>query len=332
MTTAVIGGGSWGTALANVLAESGPVSLWARDPKVVDFINEHHRNPKYQSDLPLSPKIKAFTSFEQCLRDAELVCLVVPSHSMRDIAQKLIPYLPKSVPIVSASKGIENHSLQTMHGVLCDTLPAHLHPLLSFLSGPSFARETIMKMATAVTVAATEIETAQRVQARFSTAYFRVYTSEDVTGVELGGATKNVIAIASGVVDGLKLGHNTRAALITRGLAEVTRLAVTLGGNPMTLAGLSGMGDLVLTCSGDLSRNRKVGLELAKGRTLDEIITSMQQVAEGVRTTKSVFDLARNHGVEMPIANEVYRILYEQKPPNVALRDLMLRNLRHERE
>ena len=332
MTTAVIGGGSWGTALASVLAESGPVHLWARDPSVVESINANHRNSKYQTDLDLSPEIRAFVSFEKCLRDAELVCLVVPSHAMRDISSQLAPYLPKNAPIVSASKGIENATLQTMHGVLCDTLPARLHPLLGFLSGPSFARETIRKMATAVTVASTNLETAERIQSRFSTAYFRVYTTDDVTGVELGGATKNVIAIASGVVDGLSLGHNTRAALMTRGLAEVTRLAIELGGNPMTLSGLSGMGDLVLTCSGDLSRNRRVGLELAKGRTLDEIITSMQQVAEGVRTTKSVFNLGLKHQVELPIATEVYRILYEQKPPNVALRDLMLRDLRHERE
>lgn len=332
MTTAVIGGGSWGTALASVLAESGPVHLWARDPAVVNGINTHHRNPKYQSDLELSPDIRAFSSFEQCLKHAELVCLVVPSHAMRDTARKLAPFLPKNAPIVSASKGIENDTLETMHGVLCDILPARQHALLGFLSGPSFARETIAKMATAVTVASTNLETAERIQSRFSTAYFRVYTTDDVTGVELGGATKNVIAIASGVVDGLKLGYNTRAALMTRGLAEVTRLAIQLGGNPMTLAGLSGMGDLVLTCSGDLSRNRSVGLELAKGRTLSEIVDSMQQVAEGVRTTKSVFDLANRHRVEMPIATEVYKILYENKPPHVALRDLMLRNLRHERE
>ncbi len=332
MTAAVIGGGSWGTALASVLAESGPVHLWARDPSVVTSINATHRNPKYQTDLDLSPNIRAFTNFETCLRNAELVCLVVPSHSMRDIASQIVPYLPQNAPIVSASKGIENATLQTMHGVLCDTLPTRYHSRLGFLSGPSFARETIMKMATAVTVASTSLETAERIQSRFSTASFRVYTTDDVMGVELGGATKNVIAIASGVVDGLSLGHNTRAALITRGLAEVTRLAVELGGNPMTLAGLSGMGDLVLTCSGDLSRNRQVGLELAKGRTLDEIVASMQQVAEGVRTTKSVFNLGLKHQVELPIATEVYRILYEQKPPNVALRDLMLRDLRHERE
>ena len=187
-------------------------------------------------------------------------------------------------------------------------------------------------MATAVTVAAEDLSTAEVIQERFSTPYFRVYATEDVVGVELGGATKNVIAIASGVVDGLKLGHNTRAALITRGLAEVTRLATTLGANHLTLSGLAGMGDLVLTCSGELSRNRHVGLQLAKGKNLDEIIKNMQQIAEGVRTTKSVYQLAQKVGVEMPIVGEVYRILYEQKRPGRALQDLMQRNLRHERE
>lgn len=332
MTTAIIGGGSWGTALASVLAEKGPVNLWARDPDSVDSINREHRNIKYQSDLVLSDQIKAFSSFEDCLKGVELVCLVVPSHAMRATASALRAYLPKNVPIVSASKGIENDSLMTMHEVLTSTLPSEHHEYLGYLSGPSFARETIQKMATAVTVASNSHETAERIQSLFSTATFRVYTSDDVIGVELGGATKNVIAIASGVVDGLKLGHNTRAALITRGLAEVTRLATELGANPLTLSGLSGMGDLVLTCSGDLSRNRKVGLELAAGRTLSEIINGMAQVAEGVKTTKSVFDLSQRHAVEMPIAGEVYNILYNDKPPALALRDLMTRDLRHERE
>ena len=332
MTTAVIGGGSWGTALATVLANRGPVHLWARDPELVNAINTHHQNSKYLSNLTLSKDIFAFTDFGECLANVELVCLVVPSHAMREIAGRIVEHCPKDALLVSASKGIENNSLQTMHGVLTSTLPKCFHHQLSYLSGPSFARETIMNMATAVTVAAEDLSIAQRVQAMFSTPYFRVYTTEDVVGVELGGATKNVIAIASGVVDGLRLGHNTRAALITRGLAEVTRLATELGANPLTLSGLAGMGDLVLTCSGDLSRNRKVGLQLAAGKTLDEIVSSMNQVAEGIRTTKSVFDLANRHNVEMPIATEVYRILYENKCPKVALRDLMVRDLRQERE
>lgn len=332
MTTAIIGGGSWGTALASVLAEKGQVKLWARNPAAVASINDEHRNLKYQSDLVLSDRITAYSSFAQCLEGAELVCLVVPSHAMRKTALALRQHLPKDVPIVSASKGIENDSLMTMDEVLTSILPAQYHEHLGYLSGPSFARETILKMATAVTVASNTPRTAERIQSIFSTSTFRVYTSDDVIGVELGGATKNVIAIASGVVDGLKLGHNTRAALITRGLAEVTRLATELGANPLTLAGLSGMGDLVLTCSGDLSRNRKVGLELAAGRSLVEIIDSMAQVAEGVKTTKSVFDLSQRHSVEMPIATEVFNILYNNKPPAVALRDLMTRDLRHERE
>ncbi|MGB0646108.1 MAG: NAD(P)H-dependent glycerol-3-phosphate dehydrogenase [Bradymonadia bacterium] len=332
MTTAIIGGGSWGTALACVLAEKGPVNLWARDPNCVASINATHRNNKYQSDLLLPKNIRAHNEFSSCLQGVKLVCLVVPSHAMRDTIAQLEPFLPAGVPIVSASKGIENNSLMTMHEVLTTTLPSHYHRHLGYLSGPSFARETILKMATAVTVASTDAETAASIQSIFSTNTFRVYTTDDVVGVELGGATKNVIAIASGVVDGLKLGHNTRAALITRGLAEVTRLATELGANPLTLAGLAGMGDLVLTCSGDLSRNRKVGLELAAGKQLPEIIESMAQVAEGIKTTQSVYDLGQRHSVEMPIATEVYNILYKDKTPATALRDLMTRDLRHERE
>ena len=207
MTTAIIGGGSWGTALASVLAEKGTVNLWARNPAAVDSINQNHRNLKYQSDLVLSDRIKAHSSFLECLKDAELVCLVVPSHAMRKTTLALRDHLPKNVPIVSASKGIENESLMTMHEVLTSTLPEPYHEQLGYLSGPSFARETILKMATAVTVASNNPITAERIQALFSTSTFRVYTSDDVIGVELGGATKNVIAIASGVVDGLKLGR-----------------------------------------------------------------------------------------------------------------------------
>ena len=331
-TAAVIGGGSWGTALATVLAQNGPVKLWARDSHVVDTINKEHRNPKYQSDFLLSEQITACHTLKGCIQGCDLVCLVVPSHAMRTTLEELRPHIEPNMLFVSASKGIENGTLKTMHGVLKDCLPESLHKNFGFLSGPSFARETIQKMATAVTVASECLETAEKIQERFSTPYFRVYATEDVIGVELGGANKNVIAIASGLVDGLKLGHNTRAALITRGLAEVTRLATSLGGHPLTLSGLAGMGDLVLTCSGDLSRNRHVGVELAKGKNIDEIVRDMKQVAEGIRTTKSVYHLGLKSGVELPISCEIYRILYEGKNPRDALRDLMQRTLRHERE
>ncbi len=331
MKSSVIGGGSWGTALAAVLAEKGPVIQWARDPAVADGINRDRRNPRYQSDLPLPDTLTATADLAESLEGAELVCVVVPSHAMRSVMTEAAPYLRAGVPLVSASKGIENETLMTMEEVLSEVIDPACRSDLSFLSGPSFARETLLKMATAVTVAARFPDVAETVQRAFSTPYFRAYTTEDVTGVELGGALKNVIAIAAGVVHGLGLGHNTRAALLTRGLAEITRLAVHRGGNPLTLSGLSGMGDLVLTCTGDLSRNRTVGVKLGEGQALADILADMKQVAEGVKTTRSAYDLARREGVEMPITTEVFRILYEGKCGRQAVGDLMGRDLKRER-
>jgi glycerol-3-phosphate dehydrogenase (NAD(P)+) len=331
MNAAVIGGGSWGTALASVLAEKGPVRLWARDPAVVVGINTRHRNPKYQSDIDLSPAILGTASLREAVNGAELICVVVPSHAMRSVMEKVADAVPPGVPIVSASKGIENETLETMEEVLAEVMPRANRADFAFLSGPSFARETLLKMATAVTVAARFHDVADVVQLAFSTPYFRAYTTEDVTGVELGGALKNVIAIAAGVVHGLGLGHNTRAALLTRGLAEITRLAVHRGANPLTLSGLAGMGDLVLTCTGDLSRNRAVGVKLGQGMALDDILDGMNQVAEGVKTAKSAYELARREEVEMPITEAVYRILYEGKPGAQAVAELMGRQLKRER-
>lgn len=331
MRSAVIGGGSWGTALASVLANKGRVDLWAREPDVVEGINRDHKNPRYQKGLDLPHNICATGDMAEALRQAELVCVVVPSHAMREVMKNAAPHLPSGAPIVSASKGIENSTLRTMEEVLVDVLPRSMRAELAFLSGPSFARETLLKMATAVTVAARFHDTAAEVQAAFSTEYFRVYTTEDVTGVELGGALKNVVAIAAGAADGLGLGHNSRAALLTRGLAEISRLAVCLGANPLTLSGLSGMGDLVLTCTGGLSRNRSVGVKLGEGRTIDEILADMSEVAEGVRTAKSAYNLAAREDVEMPITQEVYRMIYEDKPAKQAVVDLMSRQLKRER-
>ncbi len=332
MQAAVIGGGSWGTALASVLANKGPVRVWAREPEVVAGINETRRNPFYQSDIELPEGLGATGDLAEALDGAELVCVVVPSHAMRAVMTNAAPHLRSGVPIVSAAKGIENDTLQTMEEVLTDLLPRELWADLAFLSGPSFAKETLLRMATAVTIAARFHGVAEQVQAAFSTDYFRCYTTEDVTGVELGGALKNVVAIASGIATGMGLGHNSRAGLLTRGLAEISRLAVALGANPLTLAGLAGMGDLVLTCTGDLSRNRRVGVELGQGRTLQQILADMSEVAEGVRTARSAYNLALREGVEMPIASEIYRILYEDKPPAQALSDLMGRRLKRERE
>jgi glycerol-3-phosphate dehydrogenase (NAD(P)+) len=332
MNYAVIGGGSWGTALASVLAERHPVTLWARDPEVVSEINSTRRNPRYQSQFELSSRIRATASLRETVVDADLVLLVVPSHVMRTIAHEIAPDLKSGAMIVSASKGIENESLETMEEVLLNTLPRSHRADLAFLSGPSFAQETLARHATAVTIASRFIDVARSIQTLISTPYFRVYTTEDVTGVELGGALKNVIAIASGVADGLGLGHNSRAALMTRGVAEISRLAVAMGANPLTLSGLSGMGDLVLTCTGGLSRNRRVGVELGRGRTLSEIIDEMNEVAEGVKTAKSAYMLSQREGVDMPITQEVYSMLYEDKSPRLVLRDLMERSPKRERD
>ena len=332
MKQAVIGGGSWGTALASVLATHGPVTLWARDPEIVRSINERHHNSRYLSDLPLSPQISATSELESAVTDADLVLFVVPSHAMRAVALRSAPHLKSGALLVSASKGIENESLKTMEEVLIEVLPREFRSELAFLSGPSFARETVLQQATAVTIAARFSDVAERAQRHCTTSYFRVYTTDDVTGVELGGSLKNVIAIAAGVADGLGLGHNSRAALITRGVAEITRLAVRLGAHPLTLSGLSGMGDLILTCTGGLSRNRRVGFELGQGRTLSQVIGEMNEVAEGVKTSKSAYELARREGVEMPIMSEVYQMLYHDKSPRATLRDLMGRTLKGERD
>jgi len=332
MHSAVIGGGSWGTALATVLANRSDVCIWAREPEVVKGINREHRNVRYQKDALLPENIRATTDLADAVHGAALVTLVVPSHVMRPMCERVGPLLSPGVPIVSASKGIENETLCTMEEVLNGALPRALRSDVAFLSGPSFAAETIARMVTAVTIAARYHDTAEAVQQAFSTPYFRCYTTEDVTGVELGGALKNVIAIAAGAADGLGLGHNTRAALLTRGVAEITRLAVKLGANPLTLSGLAGMGDLVLTCTGNLSRNRYVGCEIGKGRRASEIISEMHEVAEGVRTARSAYDLSLREGVEMPITAEVFRMVHEDKPAKQAIRDLMARDLKRERE
>jgi glycerol-3-phosphate dehydrogenase (NAD(P)+) len=267
---------------------------------------------------------------ETALRGAETVVFVVPSHATRDVARAAAPHLPRGVPVVSATKGIENDSLMFMDEILSAELPAHARPYLAFLSGPSFARELALGQPTAVVVAAHRAEVGAAVMRRFHTPYLRTYASDDVAGVECGGALKNVIAIAAGAVDGMGFGHNARAALITRGLAELARLAMARGGSALTLAGLAGLGDLVLTCTGEASRNRTVGYEMGRGRKLADVLGSLGHVAEGVKTAKSAYDLAKRLGVEMPITNAVYSVLYEDKPVEHAVRDLMTRELGYE--
>jgi glycerol-3-phosphate dehydrogenase (NAD(P)+) len=331
MRMGVIGGGGFGTAMASLLADRGhEVLLWAREPEVVQAVNARHENPLYLAGVALSEKLAATGEQIEAVRDVELVVMATPSHFTRDVAAKVGPLLPANIPIVTLSKGIENDTLMTMTEVMEDVLPPERHPYLAVLSGPSFAREVAQRQPTAVTVAAVWDRVAKEIQRAFSSEVFRCYTSNDVVGVQYGGALKNVVAIAAGCVDGLGFGLNTRAALITRGLAEISRAATKRGGNPMTLAGLSGMGDLVLTCTGELSRNRQVGLALGKGEKIGEILKDKRTVAEGVKTAKSACQLADKLGIELPVAREVYRIIYEEKPARKAVVDLMTRELKPE--
>lgn len=331
--TAVIGAGSWGTALANLLAKKGEETLlWSYETDVAEGINNEHRNPTYLPDSPLDPRLRATASIDEAVRGAGVVVSVSPSHTVRGVMAKVAPHLAPETLIVSASKGIEEGSLKTMDGVLEDVLHPEVARGVAYLSGPSFAREVADEQPTAVTMASHQVDRALAAQELFQTDYFRTYTTTDVVGVELGGAVKNVMAIAAGVIAGLGFGHNTTAALITRGLAEITRLGVRLGADPLTFAGLAGMGDLVLTCTGGLSRNRSVGVQLGEGKKLEEILDEMSEVAEGVRTTRSTYDLSRREEVEMPIVEEVYAILFEGRSARDAVESLMVREPKSERE
>jgi glycerol-3-phosphate dehydrogenase (NAD(P)+) len=331
MRAAVIGGGSWGTALATVLGNNGhDVTVWCHDAEVARGITERHENGKYLRGLQLPERLRGSTDLGEALRGAELVVAVSPSHVTRKVMGEAVPYLPRTTPIVCASKGIENESLLTMNEVLEEVLPHEMHPYLCFLSGPSFAKETVQRMPTAVVIAATWERVAKAVQRTFSNDYFRCYTSNDVVGVELGGSLKNVCAIAAGIADGMGFGTNTRALIITRGLGELVQLAMKKGANPLTLSGLAGMGDLVLTCTGELSRNRAVGLELGRGKKIKEVLAGMNQVAEGVKTAKSVHDLAARLKLDLPIHEAIYRILYDDLDPKTAMSLLAARELKSE--
>ncbi|WP_225409928.1 NAD(P)H-dependent glycerol-3-phosphate dehydrogenase [Stigmatella hybrida] len=326
MRSSVIGSGSFGTALANSLAVTcDEVRLWGRDEALAASINTRHENPTYLPGIPLSPRVRATLDLKEALEGAELVILATPSQATRDIISRAVDFLPRHVPLLTVAKGIENETLLTMTELLEDCLPEEFHPYIAVLSGPSFARELALRSPTVVTIASYWEKVAARCQKMLQTETFRSYTSNDVVGVQYGGALKNVIAIAAGIADGLGMGHNARAAIITRGLAEITRLAVRKGGNPLTLSGLSGMGDLVLTCTGELSRNRRVGMELGKGRPLADILGDMKQVAEGVKTAKSAQDLAVKLGVELPICQQVYAISHEGKSAKAAVVELMTR-------
>lgn len=328
-TVAVLGAGSWGTALAVHLGRVGHrVPLWARDARLVDEMRERRANAVYLPDVNLPAEVVPTASLTDAVRDAALVVFAVPSHGVRAVATEAAVSLPRETVLLSAAKGLEERTLLRVSEVLHDaTAGAHR---VGVLSGPSFAVEVARELPTAVLVASADVDVVTLVQEELRGASFRLYGSDDVIGVELGGALKNVIAIAAGVVEGLGLGHNALAALITRGLAEMSRLAATMGARRETLAGLSGLGDLVLTCTGSLSRNRHVGVELGRGRDLGSIMAGMKMVAEGVRTTQAALDLGARHGIEMPITAKMAELFAGQVDARSAVADLMLRRQRPE--
>jgi glycerol-3-phosphate dehydrogenase (NAD(P)+) len=328
MKIGVIGAGSWGTTLANVLAKKGyDVTLWIYERDLAERLAETRINDLYLDGIVLSPKLSYSSDLAATVQGCKVLVLVSPSQVMRSVLKQLKPHLAEDCLLVSAAKGIENDTLMTMAEVLQAILGPEATQRSAFLSGPSFASEVAVEQPTAVAVAAENIDVAHKIQELFSTDYFRVYTNQDVVGVEIGGALKNVIALAAGVCDGLGFSHNARAALITRGLVEIARLGVARGAKEATFLGLTGMGDLVLTCTGDLSRNRSVGIELGRGRKLDEILNRMNMVAEGVKTTLSAYQLATKLGVDMPITEQMYLVLYEDKDPRQAVAELMMRAL-----
>lgn len=331
MAIAVLGSGSWGSALAKVLSDKGhDVRLWGRRPELAEEIRVRGENATFLPGARFAPTLRATSSLDEALDGVEMLVMAVPTHGLREVLRSARVMIPEGIPVVSATKGIEQSTLYFVNEVMADEVP-WIAERFAALSGPSFAREVAAGHPTVVVVASRDLALATQVQKAFWTDdRFRLYLTDDVVGVELGGALKNVIAIAAGAVDGMGFGHNSRAALITRGLAEMARLSMHLGGSALTLAGLAGMGDLVLTCTGELSRNRHVGVELGKGRTLSSILGEMRQVAEGVRTARSAYDLARRENVSMPIVEQVFEVLYHDKPLQTAMHELMTRHAGHE--
>lgn len=328
---AVLGAGAWGTALTVLLAQKGgEVRLWTWQPEHARSMQEKRENREFFPGFALPERVSVTSDVAEALTGAELVVLVVPSDAFRETLVLAAPHLPASAPLVSATKGIENDTLMLMSEIIADVLGRDAARRSLVLSGPSFASEVARGIPTNIVIAGADEALACEAQHRFATDRLRVYSSDDPIGVQVGGALKNVIAIAAGACDGLGFGHNTRAALITRGLAEIARIAIAKGGNVLTLAGLAGMGDLVLTCTAELSRNRTVGFEMGKGRKLDDVLASLGHVAEGVKTAKSAYQLARSLDVELPICNEVYHVLFENKEPKDAVHDVLTRPLKKE--
>lgn len=325
----VIGAGGWGIALAKLLTDKGEaVTLWCHGVESYRELQENRESRTYLPGITLASKVSFTRSIAEGVGDKSLILCAVPSHTVRDVLARASAHVRSQTTVLCCTKGLEEESLKTMGEVLAEIFgDARRH---AFLSGPTFALEVARGLPAAVTVAAHCEDVAREVQTTLSTQNFRVYTSADVVGVQMGGVIKNVIAIAAGISDGLDLGHNARAALVTRGLAEMTRLAIRMGADPMTLAGLPGLGDLVLTCAGDLSRNRKVGMQIAQGKSVQQITQGTRMVAEGIRNTRSVYGLARSLQIEMPIVEQMYKVIYEGKEPADAVRDLMQRSLKPE--
>jgi glycerol-3-phosphate dehydrogenase (NAD(P)+) len=322
LRVSVLGAGSFGTTIAHLAAHNAPTTLWCRRAETADEVNNQHTNARYLPDHTLSPDLRATASLEEAVRDADVLVLGVPSLGMREVLGDVARYIRPWVPLVSLAKGLEAESHLRMTQVIREVLPEHR---AGALTGPNLAKEIMAGFAAASVISFEDPDTARQLQGVFHSGVFRIYTNRDVIGCELGGALKNVIAIASGMGDGLGVGDNTRSAVITRGLAELTRLGVAMGGEPATFAGLAGMGDLIATCASRQSRNRHVGEQIGLGRTIEEISEEMNQVAEGVKTTRVVMELGAKHGVDLPIAREVYGVLYEGRSASDAYRGLTRR-------
>lgn len=330
---AVLVAGSWGTALASVLADNGfDVMLWSRHPEQVEEINNKHRNSRFLKDAELSERIRGTVSMEEAVTDASAVVIVAPSAGVREVARKLNPLLTERMQLIHATKGFEMDSHKRITEILAEELPGFDPNKIVVLSGPSHAEEVIVRCPTTVVVAAADTEAAEAAQDLFINSYFRVYTNPDVIGVEVGGALKNIIALGAGMSDGLGYGDNAKAALMTRGLAEIARLGVAMGANPLTFAGLAGLGDLVVTCTSRHSRNWRAGYMLGQGLPLDEVLEQMGMVVEGVKTTKAAHALCRQYNVRMPITDALYQVLFERKQPKQAVEELMGRVRTHEIE
>jgi glycerol-3-phosphate dehydrogenase (NAD(P)+) len=327
---AVVGAGSWGTAVAAIAATNSPTVLWARNPDLAECIDARHENPEYLPGIRLPASLRATASIDEACEGADVVVLGVPSHGFRAVLEAARPYVGADVPVLSLSKGVEQGTLLRMTEVVADVLPEHRDDRTGVLTGPNLAREVAEGQPTASVVAIGDPDTAEDLQRLFMTATFRMYTNPDVVGCEIAGALKNVIALGAGIAHGLGYGDNTKAALITRGLAELARLGRALGGDPLTFSGLAGMGDLVATCTSEKSRNRTVGVALAQGRSLDDIVTEMKMVAEGVKSTAAVLELASRAEIEMPIAEQVGAVLYEGRTPAEIVPALMLREAKPE--